>query len=46
MEDEDNMVSFQSGSTKSSLGMSGDARKQIANDLLNSRDKRQGRQDR
>lgn len=36
-------MSFHSGSTKSSLGMSGDEKNMIANNLLKGREKRQGR---
>jgi serine/threonine protein kinase len=46
MDEEDKPISFHSGSTKSSLGMSGDEKKSIAQDLINKRSKTQIKQER
>jgi hypothetical protein len=46
MDGDENIMSFHSGSTKSSLGMSGDQKKQIANDLLQDRSNRQVKEER
>lgn len=41
MDGDDKPISFHSGSTKSSLGMSGDEKKSIAQDLISKRSKTQ-----
>ena len=46
MVDDDQIMSFHSGSTKSSLGLTGEAKKQVADALINKRGQSKGRQDR
>jgi len=46
MVEDDQIMSFHSGSTKSSLGLTGDAKKQVADALINKRGQSKGRQDR
>ena len=46
MVEDDQIMSFHSGSTKSSLGLTGEAKKQVADALINKRGQSKGRQDR